>query len=278
MRPFAEGNGHPLQYSCLGNPIHRGAWWAAVHGVTESDRTEAASHAWSLVADIGPALCAQYLIHPQRQPCRVVAPPCHRSGGQGSQTVSHLPGFYIQSHQDWHLNLNRSLPVLEHSTCGRIWKGAEQLGGGPGIARTGHYDIESGSIYRLMGTVRAGKRGGVKKAPLLGLFFDQTPFSRPHSPSIRPCQCPAISWVPIGPASRRPQLGLLSAHAGSKVKQLGANALGSRPANIGSESEDTSSSFFDPWGGITLGCSSPSPHFPRGVERPLFVAVTFAIA
>ena len=31
-----EGNGNPLQYSCLGNPIDRGAWWAAVHGVPRS--------------------------------------------------------------------------------------------------------------------------------------------------------------------------------------------------------------------------------------------------
>ena len=31
-----EGNGTPLQYSCLENPMDRGAWWAAVHGVTES--------------------------------------------------------------------------------------------------------------------------------------------------------------------------------------------------------------------------------------------------
>ena len=35
-----EGNGNPLQYSCLGNPRDRGAWWATVHGVTkESDTT-----------------------------------------------------------------------------------------------------------------------------------------------------------------------------------------------------------------------------------------------
>ena len=31
-----EGNGTPLQYSCLENPMDRGAWWAAVHGVTKS--------------------------------------------------------------------------------------------------------------------------------------------------------------------------------------------------------------------------------------------------
>ena len=31
-----EGNGTPLQYSCLENPIDGGAWWAAVHGVAKS--------------------------------------------------------------------------------------------------------------------------------------------------------------------------------------------------------------------------------------------------
>ena len=31
-----EVNGNPLQYSCLGNPMDRGAWWATVHGVTKS--------------------------------------------------------------------------------------------------------------------------------------------------------------------------------------------------------------------------------------------------
>ena len=35
-RSPGEGNGNPLQSSCLENPGDRGAWWAAVHGVTES--------------------------------------------------------------------------------------------------------------------------------------------------------------------------------------------------------------------------------------------------
>ena len=35
-RSPAEGNSNPLQYSCLGNPMDRGAWHATVHGVTKS--------------------------------------------------------------------------------------------------------------------------------------------------------------------------------------------------------------------------------------------------
>ena len=40
-RSLGEGNGSPFQYSCLGNPMDRGAWQATVHGVVkESDLTK----------------------------------------------------------------------------------------------------------------------------------------------------------------------------------------------------------------------------------------------
>ena len=40
VRSPGEGNGNPLQYSCLKNPMDREVWWATVHGVSkESDMT-----------------------------------------------------------------------------------------------------------------------------------------------------------------------------------------------------------------------------------------------
>ena len=38
-RSPGEGNSNSLQYSCLGNPMHRGAWRATVHGVTKESGT-----------------------------------------------------------------------------------------------------------------------------------------------------------------------------------------------------------------------------------------------
>ena len=43
-RSPGEGNGYPLQYSCLGNPMDRGAWRATVHGITESQTQLSGQH------------------------------------------------------------------------------------------------------------------------------------------------------------------------------------------------------------------------------------------
>ena len=44
-RPAGGGHDNPLQYSCLENPMDRGAWWATVHSITQSDMTEVTEHA-----------------------------------------------------------------------------------------------------------------------------------------------------------------------------------------------------------------------------------------
>ena len=49
-RSPGEGNGNPLQYSCLENPMDGGAWWATVHGVAES---------WTRLSDFTSSLWEQ---------------------------------------------------------------------------------------------------------------------------------------------------------------------------------------------------------------------------
>ena len=45
VRSPGEGNGNPFQYSWLGNPMDRGAWWATVHRVTKSQTQLKRQHA-----------------------------------------------------------------------------------------------------------------------------------------------------------------------------------------------------------------------------------------
>ena len=44
-RSSGEGHGNLLQYSCLENPMDRGAWWATVHRIADSETAEVTEHA-----------------------------------------------------------------------------------------------------------------------------------------------------------------------------------------------------------------------------------------
>ena len=48
-RSPGEGNGSPLQYSCLEKPIDKGAWWATVHGVSKSRKGLSDSHYYYII-------------------------------------------------------------------------------------------------------------------------------------------------------------------------------------------------------------------------------------
>ena len=59
--PPGEENGNPLQDSCLGNPVDRGAWWATVHRVAESDTCQGSTQFLSLEAWAPPSQPHQVL-------------------------------------------------------------------------------------------------------------------------------------------------------------------------------------------------------------------------
>ena len=70
VRSPGEGNGTPLQYSCLENPMEGGAWWATVHGVAKS-RTQLSDFTFTLLnaisyfmrqlSGLNEFICAKYL-------------------------------------------------------------------------------------------------------------------------------------------------------------------------------------------------------------------------
>ena len=67
-RSPGEGNGNPLQYSCLENPVDGGAWWATVHGVTKS---------WTWLSNFTYGtlhLLSTYIITISKQPFIILCP------------------------------------------------------------------------------------------------------------------------------------------------------------------------------------------------------------
>ena len=83
------GNGNPLQYSCLGNPMNRGAWWATAHGFAKSPaglREQACTrtslsyaHAFVDQRYSIMTLCLPHQFSSVTQPCPTLCNPMNRS-------------------------------------------------------------------------------------------------------------------------------------------------------------------------------------------------------
>ena len=83
-RSPGEGNGNPLQYSCLKNPMDREAWWAAVHGVARVRHNRATKYMLSIFLDS----CLEI-----RSQCR--GHPLSLRTSQIRKQASHIPKHWV---------------------------------------------------------------------------------------------------------------------------------------------------------------------------------------
>ena len=94
-RSPGEGNGNPLQYSCLENSMDRGAWWATVHGIADSDTTVANTftlHTYILFTDLQTQYNIIYL--PDNQ-CHLPIHPFTHPSIHPSVHLSIYPSIYL---------------------------------------------------------------------------------------------------------------------------------------------------------------------------------------
>ena len=86
-RSLREGNSNPLQYSCLENPMDRGAWWATAHGVTHS-RARLHTHAHACTHDAGKPLARERPDQPSASVAGLLQRTLQREEAGVLQTVS----------------------------------------------------------------------------------------------------------------------------------------------------------------------------------------------
>ena len=97
---LGEGNGTPLQYSCLENPMDGGAWWAAVHGVTNrlSDFTFTFHfHALEKAMATNSSVLA-WRIPGTGEPGELPSMGSHRVGHNWSDLAAAAAKWYLQTH------------------------------------------------------------------------------------------------------------------------------------------------------------------------------------
>ena len=119
-KSLGEGNGYPLQYSCLENSMNRGAWWATVHGIAELDtieRVTLTNNYWRK----GTIIVGEIFPHQQLSKSRGLGSdywsPIEGEWGKmrwnDRWSIIHQPRYFI-----WHKNL--STKALGRKTA---WKG-----------------------------------------------------------------------------------------------------------------------------------------------------------
>ena len=77
-KDLGEGNGNPLQYSCLENPMDRGTWWAIVHGVTKSQTQLSDWTTTNKLLFTYCLICPRFVLWELLQPGSWVVWPCFR--------------------------------------------------------------------------------------------------------------------------------------------------------------------------------------------------------
>ena len=89
-RSSGEGNGNPLQYSCLKNPMDKGAWWAAVHGVAKS-RTSLSDFTFTLWRAV--VTCFLYATGQMTVTCAKYFTK-HTQGGCNGKHINSIPIYF----------------------------------------------------------------------------------------------------------------------------------------------------------------------------------------
>ena len=95
-RSPGAGNGNPLQYSCLENPMDRGAWWTILHRVTKSQTQlkRFSTHAYTVLQSSSVSQSCPTLCNPMD--CNMPGFPVHHQLPELTQTHVHQVGDAIQ--------------------------------------------------------------------------------------------------------------------------------------------------------------------------------------
>ena len=130
-----EGNGNPLQYSCLENPMDGGAWWATVHGVAKS-RTQLSDFTFTFSFN---ALEKEMATHSSvlawripemREPGELPSMGSHRVGRDWSDLAAaaaqySMRGPWEHKKQEKKRKVNSLWETVQDSRGGKIWLGFE---------------------------------------------------------------------------------------------------------------------------------------------------------